>query len=141
MLQWPRRPTASPFPTSEAGEKSTTALTYHDACHLCHGQGITRQPRAVLEALPCVDLREAVESTWCCGSAGIYALTHPRTASDLRQRKWKNLEATGATVVALGNPGCALHLDTKPGETPRLEIVHPVVLLARAYAAEKAVKP
>jgi len=136
-----RKPTASPFSHSTGNASSAgapTVVTYHDACHLCHGQGITRQPRQILQALPGVALRECAESTWCCGAAGIYALTHPKTATALRERKWKNLEATGASMVALGNPGCAVHLDTKPGETQRPEVVHPVVLLARAYAAENA---
>lgn len=128
-----RRPTSSPFPV----QAERIQVTYHDACHLCHGQGITRQPREILRSLPGVEVRECAEATWCCGAAGIYAVTHPKTAADLRLRKWKKLEETGATIVAMGNPGCALHLDTKPGEAKRAEIVHPVVLLARAYALEK----
>lgn len=127
-----RAPKASPFPNQER-----TAVTYHDACHLCHGQGITRQPREILRSIPGLELRDCAESTWCCGSAGVYALVHPDTAMKLRERKWKNLEASGASIVALANPGCHLHLDTKPGEAPRAPIVHPVVLLARAYAAER----
>lgn len=136
-----RHPSASPFAPDPKKPAEATAVTYHDACHLCHGQGITRQPREILRSLPGVELRESTDSTWCCGSAGIYSLTHPKTAADLRERKWKNLDATGASVVAMGNPGCALHLDTKPGEAPRVEIVHPVVLLARAYKAEKGTNP
>lgn len=127
-------------PTAHNPDNPTTmiSVTYHDACHLCHGQGITQQPRELLRSLPRVELRECAESTWCCGSAGIYALIHPGTASTLRERKWKNVEATGASIVAMGNPGCALHLQRKPGESPGPEIIHPVVLLARAYAAERA---
>lgn len=132
-----RPPTASPFAAEGGTNPAKTVVTYHDACHLCHGQGITRQPREILRSLPGVELRECADSTWCCGSAGIYSLTHPKTAADLRDRKWRNLEATGAAVIAMANPGCALHLDTKLGEAKRPEIVHPVVLLARAYAAEK----
>jgi Fe-S oxidoreductase len=33
-------------------------VTYHEACHLCHGQKITRQPRQVLEAIPGLQLVE-----------------------------------------------------------------------------------
>lgn len=131
-----RRPTASPFADTERGE-AKTAVTYHDACHLCHGQGITRQPREILRAIPGVELRECAESTWCCGSAGVYALIHPDTAGRLRERKWSNLEATGAAVVSMANPGCMLHLNTRQGEGPRPPLEHPVVLLARAYRAEK----
>jgi glycolate oxidase iron-sulfur subunit len=33
-------------------------VTYHEACHLCHGQKITRQPRQVLKAIPGLELEE-----------------------------------------------------------------------------------
>jgi glycolate oxidase iron-sulfur subunit len=125
-----RPPTAAPF--GAAGE----IVTYHDACHLCHGQGILEQPRALLRSIPGLELRESAESTWCCGSAGIYAITQPATAGALRNRKWQHLDATGASIVAMGNPGCSLHLQRRSGETARAEILHPVELLARAYAAE-----
>lgn len=120
---------------------AATVVTYHDACHLCHGQGITRQPRTLLRALPGVELRECAASTDCCGSAGIYSLTHPATATRLAERKWDHLKQTGATVVAVGNPGCTLHLTTTPGRPAGVELAHPVVLLARAYAQEKRSRP
>jgi glycolate oxidase iron-sulfur subunit len=47
-------------------------FTYHQACHLCHGQKITEEPRQVLKAIPGLQLVELAESSWCCGSAGIY---------------------------------------------------------------------
>jgi glycolate oxidase iron-sulfur subunit len=122
---------------SSPGSAATT-ITYHEACHLCHGQKISTQPRAILRTLPGVDLRECAEATWCCGSAGIYNITQPDTAEWLRQRKLGHLRATGAQTIATGNPGC--HLQIQNGLSPErdvaTEVAHPVVLLARAYAAE-----
>jgi glycolate oxidase iron-sulfur subunit len=116
-------------------------VTYHEACHLCHGQKITSQPREILKAIPGFILKECPESTMCCGSAGIYSLTQPETAGWLRDRKTENLLSTGASVVATCNPGCQLqiqngfsHGETDPRLTPR--VVHPVVLLAEAYRSE-----
>jgi glycolate oxidase iron-sulfur subunit len=115
------------------------AVTYHEACHLCHGQKISSQPREILRALPGFELRECPESTMCCGSAGIYSLTQPRTSFWLRDRKIGHIQSTGATVVATANPGCQLHLQqglknqvtSSNGIHPR--VAHPVVLLAEAY--------
>jgi glycolate oxidase iron-sulfur subunit len=114
-----------------------TVVTYHEACHLCHGQKISAQPREILRTIPGVELRECAEATWCCGSAGIYNITQPQTAAWLQQRKLEHLRATGASIVATGNPGCHIQLENgfcQAGE--KVEIVHPVVLLARAYAEE-----
>ena len=130
-----RRPSPAP-----SGAKPV-AVTYHEACHLCHGQRITAEPRELLRAIPGVDLRECPESTMCCGSAGVYSLTQPRTSAWLRDRKVGNIRSTGAAVVATANPGCQLLIQQGfapgPGDArscPR--VVHPVVLLAEAYRAE-----
>ena len=120
------------------GTSRRSVVTYHEACHLCHGQKISAQPREILRAIPGVELRECAEATWCCGSAGIYNITQPQTATWLQQRKLGHLRATGASIVATANPGCLIQLENgfrQAGE--KVEIVHPVVLLARAYAAEK----
>lgn len=115
-------------------------VTYHQACHLCHGQKITAQPRQVLKAIPGLELVELPESNWCCGSAGIYNITQPDMSEKLLQRKLANIEKTGVNIVASANPGCSVQLEA--GATlskKKLEIVHPISLLAQAYrsAAQK----
>ncbi|MDQ6631845.1 MAG: (Fe-S)-binding protein [Verrucomicrobiota bacterium] len=109
-------------------------VTYHEACHLCHGQKITAQPRLVLQAIPNLTLTELPESTWCCGSAGIYNLIQPEMANDLLDRKLKHIKTTQAEIVATGNPGCLAQLinGARQQNLP-LRIVHPVTLLAEAY--------
>jgi len=114
-------------------------ITYHESCHLCHGQKVSRQPREILRALPNVELVECAEATWCCGSAGIYNITQPATAAWLQQRKVAHVQATGASIVATANPGCHLQLENGLGMTGdhATTVVHPVVLLAAAYRAER----
>ncbi len=125
-------------PTSTAGRMR---VTYHEACHLVHGQKITRQPRELLNAVPGLELVELPESTWCCGSAGIYNITQPAMSADLQKRKIDNIRKTGVSVVATSNPGCHLQLvNGAKKEGIDLEVVQPVTLLARAYRAEDAQK-
>ncbi len=110
------------------------AVTYHEACHLCHGQKITAQPRQLLNAIPNLKLVELPESTWCCGSAGIYNLVQPEMADDLLGRKLKHIRGTGAQTVATANPGCLLQiLNGARRENLRFRVVHPITLLAEAY--------
>ena len=112
-------------------------VTYHDSCHLCHGQKITTQPRALLRAIPGVKLVELPESSWCCGSAGIYNLTQPEMANQLLERKMKHIRSTGAEVIATGNPGCLLQIvNGAKAEGLDLRTAHPVTLLAEAYRRE-----
>jgi len=116
---------------------SETVVTYHEACHLCHGQQITAQPRQVLKSIPKLRLVELPESTWCCGSAGIYNLIQPEMASTLLQRKVNHIKTTGAKVVATGNPGCLLQVMNGCRQAGiDIRVVHPVSLLAEAYRQE-----
>ena len=112
-------------------------MTYHEACHLCHAQGVSRQPREVLRAIPGMDLVEMREATWCCGSAGVYNLTHAERANKILDRKLDNIAASGAETVAVGNPGCLLQLMAGVRERGLdVDVVHPVDLLARAYGTK-----
>jgi glycolate oxidase iron-sulfur subunit len=111
--------------------------TYHDACHLCHGQQIRAQPRQLLGLIPGLELVPLAESELCCGAAGTYNLTEPETSKLLGRRKLANIEATGATVVASGNIGCTLQIARQIRERGlAIEIVHPVDLLDRAYEGD-----
>jgi glycolate oxidase iron-sulfur subunit len=125
-------------PTAAPANRPLESLTYHEACHLCHGQKITAQPRKILKAIPGVKLTELPESTWCCGSAGIYNIIQPEMSQRLLLRKLGHIARTGASIVATANPGCHLQLENgaRAGGA-KFEVVHPVSLLAAAYRAEK----
>jgi glycolate oxidase iron-sulfur subunit len=112
-------------------------VVYHDACHLAHAQGVRAEPRALLEAIPNLELIEVgVERDVCCGSAGIYNLVQPEAAGALGERKARNLIDTGAQAIAAGNPGCAAQLDMHLRNLGcPLPIYHPVELLSRSLTA------
>ena len=113
-------------------------VTYHEACHLCHGQKITAQPRQVLKAIPGLELVELPESTWCCGSAGIYNITQPEMSQQLLDRKLCQIDKTHAPVVAVANPGCLVQIGSGIQNSGReVQAVHPVTLLARAYREQQ----
>jgi glycolate oxidase iron-sulfur subunit len=125
----PARPGHSLAVNGEALE-----VTYHESCHLCHGQKITKQPRELLKMIPGVKLIELPESAWCCGSAGVYNITQPEMSMKLLARKMGNIAKTKCSVVANGNPGCSVQLEAGARmHGADVEITHPMTLLARAY--------
>ncbi len=108
---------------------------YHDACHLCHGQQIRKQPRQLLELIPGLQLVPLNESEICCGAAGSYNLTQPEMAERLGLRKAENLRATGAEAIFTSNVGCLLQIGRYlRAENPGLWIAHPVDALWASYA-------
>jgi glycolate oxidase iron-sulfur subunit len=86
-------------------------VTYHDPCHVVHGQKIRTQPRRLLAQVPGLRVVDLWESDWCCGSAGIYNLTQPEMATRLLHRKVRHILATGAEAVVTANPGCILQIE------------------------------
>lgn len=117
------------------GTRGPTRVTYHDACHLAHGQGIRSAPRELLMAIQGIELVELAEADMCCGSAGIYNVTQPKMARELLERKWRNVEATGASIVATGNPGChAWIAQAARAHGQTVEVVHTLELLERAFS-------
>jgi len=116
-------------------------VAYHDACHLAHGQQVRSQPREILRMIPGIELLELAESDWCCGSAGIYNITHPEMADRLLKRKVGNVNDVTPQIVATGNPGCMLqirHGIEKYNTDLSIEVVHPIQLLDRAYQRESS---
>ena len=109
-------------------------VVYHDACHLCHAQGIRNQPRQLLGMIPGLQLVPLEESEICCGAAGTYNLTQPEMSERLGRRKMDFIEATGAEIVATGNIGCILQIARKVRERgDKMTVVHPIDLLDQAY--------
>jgi glycolate oxidase iron-sulfur subunit len=108
------------------------AVAYHSACSMQHGQKITRLPKDLLARAGFV-VREPREGHLCCGSAGTYNIMQPAISAKLRDRKVKNIAATGAAVVATGNIGCMTQIADRAG----MPIVHTVTLLDWAYGGPK----
>ena len=108
--------------------------TYHDPCHVVHGQKIKSEPRQLLAQIPGLRLVELAESDWCCGSAGLYNLTEPEMATRLLHRKVGHVLATKAEAVVTANPGCILQIQAGlDAHTAAVRVMHLVEVLDRAY--------
>jgi glycolate oxidase iron-sulfur subunit len=111
-------------------------VTYHDPCHVVHGQKIRSAPRQLLAQVPGLRMVDLPESDWCCGSAGIYNLTQPEMATRLLYRKVRHVTSTGAEAVVTANPGCILQIQQGLGEAgSTVKVLHLVEILDRAYGA------
>jgi glycolate oxidase iron-sulfur subunit len=112
--------------------------TYHDPCHLAHGQRVRSAPRALLGRIPDLRLVPLADSELCCGSAGVFNLLEPDMADRLLALKIARIAETGARTVVTGNPGCLMQIARGARERGLdLAVVHPVTLLARAVRWEE----
>ncbi len=104
-------------------------VAYHDACHLAHGQGVRREPRALLAGIPGTTVVPIAEGEICCGSAGIFNLVQPEMAATLGRRKADQIDATGADLVVTSNPGCILQIRASQAPAHSRPVRHIVEVL------------
>jgi glycolate oxidase iron-sulfur subunit len=92
--------------TPPRGFGKPVRIAYQDACHLANAQGVRRQPRRLLAAIPGVEVVELADGAVCCGSAGTYNMDQPKIAEALGRAKASAVVAANVDVVATGNIGC-----------------------------------
>ena len=117
-------------------------IGYHDPCHLAHAQKVRTPPRELLRRLPGVELVDLPNADWCCGSAGVYNLTHAEMADTQLEQKLDSIEKVAPELVVASNPGCLLHMER--GARARgldVRMVHLVEVLGRAYPAPAGTTP
>jgi glycolate oxidase iron-sulfur subunit len=101
-------------------------VVYHDPCHLYRGQGISAEPRELLQAATGETLLET-GSVDCCGLGGAFGVTSPEISRELGQARLAAYEATGAGVLATSCSGCLVQLQRL---AENLKVVHLLELLA-----------
>jgi glycolate oxidase iron-sulfur subunit len=123
MAKWPER----------------TKVTYHDPCHL-KTQGITKEPRELLQALPNVDFVEMENAAACCGLGGTFSVSNYECSKTIGARKIPGLRESGATLIATACPGCIIQLqDIINHASLRIKAVHLLDLVDEALKAESKV--
>jgi len=114
-------------------------VAFHDSCHLQHAQGVRLQPRALLSSIPWLELAGIPETAICCGSAGIFNLVQPDAANQLGDRKAQLIEPLKAGVVATGNPGCLLQMQSALARSgQKTPVVHTIQILDASIRGESA---
>jgi glycolate oxidase iron-sulfur subunit len=120
---------------NKAEKESLRKVTYHDPCHLNRSQGITSQPRQVLKSLPGVTLVEMRDPQRCCGGGGSFSFYNYDLSKQISRRKVEDIEATQASVVVTGCPGCMLQLKDQLGQRgSSVEVKHLIQLVDEAGA-------
>lgn len=85
-------------------------VTYHDSCHLLRGLGEARAPRALLAAVPGVELVELPDADQCCGFGGSFAVRLPEVSAAILERKLDAVESSGARCVVACDAGCLMQM-------------------------------
>jgi glycolate oxidase iron-sulfur subunit len=108
--------------------------TYDTSCHLLYGQKAGDASLKMLDAIPELKFKSLEGAERCCGGAGIYNLLEPEMSSRVLKEKLTHIEATGAKVLATGNPGCQMQIGAGACLNGMdLNVCHPIELLDESY--------
>ncbi len=121
-------------PPSNPPKSGSLRVAYDAPCHLFHAQGVRDEPFELLSKIPGVSLIPYRDSERCCGSAGIYNVTHYEKSMEVLSVKMEEIRKAWPDVIVTGNPGCHIQLSEGVRRAGLAsEVVHPAVLLERAY--------
>ena len=84
-------------------------VCFHDPCHLRHGQNCF-SAKNFLRRIPGLILSDIPDEGQCCGSAGIYNITHRERSMGILEAKMEAIDKTAAMRVITSNPGCFMQL-------------------------------
>lgn len=112
-------------------------VVYDEPCHLIHAQGITKEPKKLIDNLPGITLLPLMESDHCCGNAGIYTVTQTEMSIEILDRKVNFIKQSGADLIITANPGCQIQLDWGiRRQNLSMNVLHIVELIDSMYQNE-----
>lgn len=125
------------FSDASSGSSEPITITYQDSCHLRNVMKSSNAPRQLMKQVANVSFIEMKEADRCCGSAGIYNVTHPEMAGQILDHKMELANNTKARYLLTSNPGCLLQMKLgveKHGASSQMEVKHVVDFLYERMA-------
>ena len=96
---------------TDFGARWNGRATYHDACHMSRGLGLTAEPRALLAEVAGLELVEMAGEPWCCGFGGAFAAKQAAISGAMLNEKIRRIEAVGVDTVITSDAGCIMHMN------------------------------
>ncbi len=110
-------------------------VTYHDPCHLIRGQGISEEPREILNKIKGLEFIEMEKPDQCCGAGGGVRAGKPEIAFGLGKKKANMIKELDVDAVISICPFCQYNIQDaldKEGLND-IKVMNILELLKKAY--------
>jgi Fe-S oxidoreductase len=128
-----------------ASGRIEATVAYHDPCYLGRHNGVYRDPRRAIEAIPgitTVEMPRHGERGLCCGAGGARMWMEERIGKRINEERMDEAASTGADTVGVACPYCLIMLDdgarARSGEARVLDLAQ---LVARSIAGSTEKNP
>jgi L-lactate dehydrogenase complex protein LldE len=85
-------------------------VTYHASCHILRGLGLRDEPKLLLQNVHGLQFIPLNREDTCCGFGGVFSVVYPEVSREMMAVKVRDIEASGAEVVVVGEPGCLMNI-------------------------------
>ncbi len=94
----------------DVGARFEGKLTYHPACHLTRGLGVTEAPLKLLRHVRGAEVTPLPQAEECCGFGGLFAVKHGDLSGAMLDKKLEAIRQSGAAAVVGCDLSCLMHL-------------------------------
>jgi len=95
---------------TDVGAVFPRRVACHYPCHLTRGLGVREEPDQLLRAVKGLQWIPLNEADTCCGFGGIFSVIYPEVSKAMMEAKLRNVEACGAEVIVVSEPGCLINI-------------------------------
>jgi len=119
---------------TDLGVRFSHRVAIHNSCHALRELGISRQPRALLQAVEGLELVEVPGVDECCGFGGVFSAKYPALSNRIADRRASRLAEAAPEYVAGVDDACLQNLKEafrRRGHT--VQTLHVARILERNY--------
>ncbi len=112
-------------------------VVYHDPCHLNRSQGISEEPRKLLQMIPGIEFIDVEDSDRCCGAGGGVRAGRRELSQEIAGIKFEILSAVNPDVIATSCSFCNIQLLDEIKRTgSTIKVMNVTDLLATSYRGD-----
>ena len=94
----------------DAGVNRSGSAVFHLGCHLLREMGVSEEPKALLDSVSGLELRDLRNAETCCGFGGSFSVKLPHISEGMLADKVAAVRDSGADTLVSCDMSCLMHI-------------------------------